>query len=115
DLFGIRTPSTETNAGSLSGGNQQKLALARALESSPHVILLEEPTQGIDVNAKAEIRILVQKLAHEDGMTVVVATSEFEELLGLADVIHVMCLGRLVATMAADEATYAQILHHALP
>jgi ABC-type sugar transport system ATPase subunit len=115
DVFGIRTPSTETPAGSLSGGNQQKVALARALESGPNVILLEEPTQGIDVNAKAEIRILVQNLAHEDGMTVVVATSEFEELLGLADVIHVMCLGRLVATMSADEATYAQILHHALP
>jgi ABC-type sugar transport system ATPase subunit len=115
DVFGIRTPSTETPAGALSGGNQQKVALARSLESRPNVILLEEPTQGIDVNSKAEIRILVQRLAHEDGMTVVIATSEFEELLGLADVIHVMCLGRLVATMSADEATYAQILHHALP
>jgi ABC-type sugar transport system ATPase subunit len=79
------------------------------------VILLEEPTQGIDVNAKAEIRNLILRLAHDDGLAVVVATSEFEELLGLADVIHVMCLGRMVATMPAEEATYAQILHHALP
>jgi ABC-type sugar transport system ATPase subunit len=113
--FAVRTPSTETPAGSLSGGNQQKIALARAIESSPTVILLEEPTQGIDVNAKAEIRIMIQRLAHEEGLSVVVATSEFEELLGLADVIHVMCLGRVVARMAAADATYAQILHHALP
>jgi ABC-type sugar transport system ATPase subunit len=113
--FNIRTPSAEALAAGLSGGNQQKVALARAFESEPAAILLEEPTQGIDVNAKAEIRNLILRLAHDDGLAVVVATSEFEELLGLADVIHVMCLGRMVATMSAEEATYAQILHHALP
>jgi ABC-type sugar transport system ATPase subunit len=115
ETFGVRTPSTEALAGGLSGGNQQKVALARAFESTPKVILLEEPTQGIDINAKAEIRNLMRRLAREEGVAIVVATSEFEELLGLADEIHVMCLGRLVATMSADEATYARILHHALP
>jgi ABC-type sugar transport system ATPase subunit len=115
DLFSVRTPSTEALAGGLSGGNQQKLALARALESVPRVLLLEEPTQGIDINAKVEIRHLIQRLAEEQQVAVVVATSEFEELLGLADVIHVMCLGRLIATMSAAEASYTQILHHALP
>jgi ABC-type sugar transport system ATPase subunit len=115
ETFNIRTPSSEALAAGLSGGNQQKVALARAFESEPAAILLEEPTQGIDVNAKAEIRNLILRLAHEDGLAVIVATSEFEELLGLADVVHVMCLGRLVATMSAEEATYAQILHHALP
>jgi ABC-type sugar transport system ATPase subunit len=115
DMFGVRTPSTESLAGGLSGGNQQKLALARALESGPHVLLLEEPTQGIDVNSKAEIRDLIQRLVAERSLGVVVATSEFEELLGLADVIHVMCLGRVVETMGAEEATYARILHAALP
>ncbi len=114
-LFAVRTPSAEALAGGLSGGNQQKLALARAFESTPRVVLLEEPTQGIDINAKAEIRYLIRRLAREDGLAVVVATSEFEELLGLADVIHVMCLGRLVATLPAEEATYAKILEHALP
>jgi ABC-type sugar transport system ATPase subunit len=113
--FAIRTPSTESLAGGLSGGNQQKVALARAFESAPRVILLEEPTQGIDINAKAEIRNLVRRLARDDGVAVVIATSEFEELLGLADEIHVMRLGQLVATMPADEATYARILDHALP
>jgi ABC-type sugar transport system ATPase subunit len=114
-LFSIQTPNMETLASSLSGGNQQKLALARALESSPRVLLLEEPTQGIDINAKDEIRLLIQRLADEERVAIVIATSEFEELLELADVIHVMCLGRLVATMPAAEASYAAILHHALP
>jgi ABC-type sugar transport system ATPase subunit len=115
ETFGVRTPSTEALAGGLSGGNQQKVALARAFESKPKVILLEEPTQGIDINAKAEIRNLMRRLAREENVAIVVATSEFEELLGLADEIHVMCLGRLVTTMQAGEATYARILHHALP
>jgi ABC-type sugar transport system ATPase subunit len=115
DTFAVRTPSTEALAGGLSGGNQQKVALARAFESKPKVILLEEPTQGIDINAKAEIRNLMRRLAREDHVAIVVATSEFEELIGLADEIHVMRLGRLVTTMPAEEATYARILHHALP
>ena len=115
NLFGIRPPSTEVLAGGLSGGNQQKVALARALEAAPRVLLLEEPTQGIDVNAKAEIRILVERLVSEQGVSVVLATSEFEELLVLADVIHVMRLGRLVASLRGEEATYSSILHHALP
>jgi ABC-type sugar transport system ATPase subunit len=115
ETFAVRTPSTEALAGGLSGGNQQKVALARAFESKPKVILLEEPTQGIDINAKAEIRNLMRRLAREENVAIVVATSEFEELLGLADEIHVMRLGRLVTTMQAAEATYAGILHHALP
>jgi ABC-type sugar transport system ATPase subunit len=115
DTFGVRTPSSESLAGGLSGGNQQKVALARAFESRPKVILLEEPTQGIDINAKAEIRNLMRRLAREERVAIVVATSEFEELLGLADEIHVMRLGRLVATMPAGEATYTAILQHALP
>jgi ABC-type sugar transport system ATPase subunit len=115
ELFSVRTPSTEALAGGLSGGNQQKLALARAFESTPRLVLLEEPTQGIDINAKAEIRHLIRELAREEGLAVVLATSEFEELLGLADVVHVMCLGRVVATLTAEEATYAKILQHALP
>jgi ABC-type sugar transport system ATPase subunit len=99
----------------LSGGNQQKIALARALEAAPKVLLLEEPTQGIDVNAKAEIRALIERLVSDEGVTVVLATSEFEELLDLADVIHVMRLGQLVASVRGEEATYRAILHHALP
>lgn len=115
EAFSISTPSAEALAGGLSGGNQQKLALARAFESKPGVLMLEEPTQGIDINSKAEILHLIQQLARERGLGVVVATSEFEELLEVADVIHVMRLGEIVATMRAEEAKYADILHAALP
>jgi ABC-type sugar transport system ATPase subunit len=115
DAFSIRTPGTETAAGTLSGGNQQKVALARALEGGPRVLLVEEPTQGIDVNAKREIRALLERLVEDGTRAVVVATSEFEELLGLADTINVMCLGRLTATLDGDRASYRDILTHALP
>jgi len=100
-------------AGTLSGGNQQKVALARAVISSPQVILVDEPTQGIDVNAKAEVRALLGRLATEDGRSVIIATSEFEDLVGLADVIHVLCRGELVATLDRS-APYEEILRHAL-
>jgi ABC-type sugar transport system ATPase subunit len=114
ELLGVRPPSAEALAAGLSGGNQQKVALARGLESAPRVLLLEEPLQGIDVNAKAEIQDLIRWLAGE-GLTIVVATSDFEDVIGLADVVHVMCLGRLVTSIPGDRATYGEILRHALP
>lgn len=114
DLFGIQPASTQALAAGLSGGNQQKMALARSLESKPRVLLLEEPLQGIDVNSKVEIRGLIEWLASE-GVAVAVATSDFEDLIGLADVVHVMCLGRLAATLPGEEITYEAILRHALP
>ena len=115
EAFGIRPSNIEILAGNLSGGNQQKLALARALVSKPEVLLLDEPTQGIDVAAKAEILALIRQLVQEHGFGVVVASSEFEELLAVADVIHVMSRGRLVETFPTNEADYERILHAALP
>ncbi len=115
EAFGIRPSNTEILAGNLSGGNQQKLSLARALVSKPEVLLLDEPTQGIDVAAKAEILALIRQLVQEHGFGVVVASSEFEELLAVADVIHVMSRGRLVETFPTEEADYERILHAALP
>ena len=115
DALGIRPANTEILAGNLSGGNQQKLALARALVSKPSVLLLDEPTQGIDVAAKAEILALIRQLVQDVGFGVVVASSEFEELLAVADLIHVMSQGRLVATFPGAEADYERILHAALP
>jgi ABC-type sugar transport system ATPase subunit len=110
----VRPPNLRALVGTLSGGNQQKVALARALASHARILLLEEPTQGIDINAKAEIRALIRQLAAE-GRSVVVATSEFEDLADLADVVHVMCLGELRTTLTADEVTYEEVLRHALP
>jgi ABC-type sugar transport system ATPase subunit len=115
DQFEIRPNSLKTIARNLSGGNQQKVALARAWVSLPTVLLLEEPTQGIDVNAKEEVRALIEWLARGQGVGVLIATSEFDDILDLADVIHVMCLGRIVATLPGLNATYADVLQHALP
>ena len=115
DQFEIRPRSLSAIVSNLSGGNQQKVALARAWVSLPTVLLLEEPTQGIDVNAKEEVRALIEWLARDQGVGVLVATSEFDDILDLADVVHVMCLGRIVATLPGQNATYADILQHALP
>ncbi len=113
-MLDIRPAAPEMRIAALSGGNQQKVALARAFEGNARVLLVEEPTQGIDVAAKAEIHRLLARLAAERGCAVLIATSEFEELLGLADAIHVMRAGRIVKTLTRDEATYPVILEHAL-
>ena len=115
DQFEIRPRSFNAMVSNLSGGNQQKVALARSWVSLPAVLLLEEPTQGIDVNAKEEVRALIEWLARDQGVGVLVATSEFDDILDLADVIHVMCLGRIVATLPGQNATYRDILQRALP
>jgi ABC-type sugar transport system ATPase subunit len=110
----VRPRNTETRIGSLSGGNQQKIAIARALEGDARVLLIEEPTQGVDVGAKAEIHALLRRVAAEKDCVVIIATSEFEELIGLADDIHVMRQGRIVANFSGAEATYHRILENAL-
>jgi ABC-type sugar transport system ATPase subunit len=115
ETFDIRGGGPETVAGDLSGGNQQKVAIARVIQARPRFLLLEEPTQGIDVHAKAEIRELVERLVHEEGLGALIASSEFEDLLGYANVIHVMRLGRIVATLDGHETTYGQILDASLP
>jgi ABC-type sugar transport system ATPase subunit len=114
EAFDVRPRDPRRLVRTLSGGNQQKVALARALASNARILLLEEPTQGIDVNAKADIRALIRRLASE-GRSVVVATSEFEDLPELADVVHVMRLGEHRATLTATEVTYERVLHAALP
>ncbi|HTV31436.1 MAG TPA: ATP-binding cassette domain-containing protein [Xanthobacteraceae bacterium] len=97
----------------MSGGNQQKVAIARALEGHARVLLIEEPTQGVDVGAKAEIHKLLRRVAAESDY-VVIATSEFEELIGLVDEVHVMREGRIVANFPGAEATYHRILENTL-
>jgi rhamnose transport system ATP-binding protein len=111
--LGVKTPSVFTPVRSLSGGNQQKVALARWLAIEPKVLILDEPTQGIDVGAKAEIYHLVEKLA-EDGVAVLMISSELPEILGLSDRVAVMRGGRIVATLDRAEATQERILEFAL-
>jgi ribose transport system ATP-binding protein len=96
----------------LSGGNQQKVALAKWLDASPKVLLLDEPTRGVDIGAKEEIYRVIQRLA-DDGMACVVISSEMNELLGLCHRIGVMRQGRLAAILDGPTATEDQVMHAA--
>jgi ribose transport system ATP-binding protein len=109
----IKTPSTETIVKNLSGGNQQKIVLAKWLAKKPKVLLLDEPTRGIDVNAKSEIYKLIKQLAAE-GMGIVVVSSELPEILAVSDRVLVMCEGELTANIHISEATEATILKYAI-
>jgi ribose transport system ATP-binding protein len=110
--FGIRTGSLDIPASSLSGGNQQKLALAKVLQPSPRVVVLDEPTRGVDVGAKRDIYFLIQRLARE-GKAVIVISSELIELIGICHRIAVMRAGALQATLAADQLTEEALIAHA--
>ena len=97
----IKTPSVSVEVGSLSGGNQQKVALARWLSTSPAVLILDEPTQGVDVGAKAEIHALMQDLA-ERGLAIIMISSELPEILGMSDRIAVMRAGTVRGVLTRD-------------
>ncbi|HEV7257225.1 MAG TPA: sugar ABC transporter ATP-binding protein [Bosea sp. (in: a-proteobacteria)] len=112
DEFGIRTGSLSVKASALSGGNQQKLALAKVLHPKPRVLVLDEPTRGVDVGAKREIYFLIHALARQ-GLAVVVISSELIELIGLAHRVAVMRGGRLVATVEGAEMTEETMIAHA--
>lgn len=105
----IKTPSPATDVEKLSGGNQQKVLLARCLLTKPHVLLLDEPTRGIDVGAKAEIYTLIGELA-QGGAGIIIASSELPELLSMCDRILVLAEGRLTAELTRAEATQERIM-----
>jgi rhamnose transport system ATP-binding protein len=109
----IKTPSVEMETGSLSGGNQQKVALARWLAIDPSVLILDEPTQGVDVGSKSEIHSLMADLA-ERGLAIVMISSELPELLGMSDRIAVMRGGTICGTLDRKDATQQSILSLAL-
>jgi len=109
----IKTPSVTAEVGSLSGGNQQKVALARWLSTEPDVLILDEPTQGVDVGAKAEIHALIQELA-ERGLAIIMISSELPEVLGMSDRVAVMHAGTLSGVLSRAEATQDRILALAL-
>ncbi len=109
----IKTPSVRTAVGELSGGNQQKVALARWLAIEPAVLMLDEPTQGIDIGAKAEIHEIMERLA-EKGIAIVMMSSDLPELLAMADRIAVMRRGALAGILGRDEATAQTVMTLAL-
>jgi erythritol transport system ATP-binding protein len=105
----IASARPEIRIGALSGGNQQKVVIARALLTRPRVLLLDEPTRGIDVGAKAELRALVRRLA-EGGVGIVFVSSDLEEVLGVADRIVVLSNGRVTGCFAAREASHEALV-----
>lgn len=111
--FAIKTPAIFNPVSTLSGGNQQKVALSRWLATNPSVLILDEPTQGIDVGAKAEIHTLMGELAAQ-GMAIVMISSELPEILGMSDRIAVMRSGTIGGVLDRAEATQEGILAMAL-
>jgi rhamnose transport system ATP-binding protein len=111
--FAIKAPSLDTPVGHLSGGNQQKVALARWLATRPSVLILDEPTQGVDVGAKAEIHRLIVDLAAE-GLAILMISSEMPEILGMSDRIAVMRGGTIVGRLDRAAATQERLLALAL-
>jgi len=103
DTVGLRPPNVRRDAGEYSGGNQQKVVIAKWLGRRPRLIVLDEPTRGVDVGAKAEIHRLVRELADE-GAAVLVVSSDLPELLDLSDVVHVVRDGRVAGTLSGPEA-----------
>jgi D-xylose transport system ATP-binding protein len=106
----IKTPSVEQKAGNLSGGNQQKVVLGKWLMTKPKVLILDEPTRGIDVGAKIEIYNIMNRLV-EDGVCIIMISSELPEILGISDRILVMRAGRLVGDLPWREATQEKVMY----
>lgn len=112
DRLAIKTPSLRTRVRQLSGGNQQKAVLARWLHAECRILLVDEPTRGVDVGAKREIHDRLRELAGR-GVAIVVVSSELPEILSLSDRILVMREGRVTASLEAESASEERIMHHA--
>ncbi|MBB4905549.1 multiple monosaccharide ABC transporter ATP-binding protein [Actinophytocola algeriensis] len=111
DALRIKTPSVAAGARTLSGGNQQKVVLAKWMFTEPDVLILDEPTRGVDVGAKYEIYTIVNSLA-EQGKAVLVISSELPELLGLCDRIYTLSAGRITGEVPREEATQERLMEY---
>ena len=109
DKLKTKCPSVEQNVGNLSGGNQQKVLLSKWMFTNPDILILDEPTRGIDVGAKYEIYCIINQLIAE-GKSVIMISSELPEVLGMCDRIYVMNEGRMVGELAAEEASQEAIM-----
>lgn len=108
----IKTPSSKTLIQSLSGGNQQKVIISRWLANNPDILIMDEPTRGIDVGAKYEIYQIMIQLAKQ-GKAIIMISSEMPELIGVSNRIMVMCNGRITGEVSGDEATQENIMQYA--
>jgi len=105
----IKTPSIEQKVGNLSGGNQQKVSLAKWLFVKPEILILDEPTRGIDVGAKFEIYTIMNRLI-EQGMSIMMISSELPEILGMSDRVYIVSAGRISGELPIEEATQEKIM-----
>ncbi len=108
----VKTSALDMNAATMSGGNQQKVVIAKWLATQPRLLIIDEPTRGIDVGTKAEVHRLLSELAGE-GLAILMISSELPEVLGMADRVLVVCEGRLTADIARGDATPENVMHAA--
>ena len=108
----IKTPTVEQKVGNLSGGNQQKVSLGKWLFVKPDILILDEPTRGIDVGAKYEIYMIMNKLV-EQGMSIIMISSELPEVLGMSDKIYIVSSGKIAGELPIEEATQEKIMQMA--
>ena len=113
DDIGVKAPSIEQKVNNLSGGNQQKVQIAKWLYVSPKVLILDEPTRGIDVGAKYEIYSLMNEMV-DKGMAVIMISSELPEVLGMSDRLYVMSEGQITGELTAEEATEEKVMKMAI-
>lgn len=111
DSMGIKCSSIEQHAGNLSGGNQQKVVLSKWIFTEPEVLILDEPTRGIDVGAKYEIYTIINRLV-EEGKSVILISSELQEVIAMSDRIYVMNEGLIMGELSKEEATQENIMKH---
>jgi ABC-type sugar transport system ATPase subunit len=111
--MGIKSPDTDFLVMNLSGGNQQKVSVSKAIALNPKLLILDEPTRGVDVNAKAEIHRIISRMASE-GLTIVMISSELPELIGMCDRIYVMKDGTVAGCFEKRPFNQEDILHIAL-
>ncbi|MCI1210147.1 MAG: ATP-binding cassette domain-containing protein, partial [Treponema sp.] len=109
----IKVSAPETAISSLSGGNQQKVIIASWLASRPAVLILDEPTRGIDVGAKSEIYLMMNALTAQ-GVSIIMISSELPELIHMSDRVAVMCDGRITAILEQKEVSQETIMQHAV-
>ena len=109
----VKTPNQKEKIGNLSGGNQQKCVLAKILNTDCEVLLIDEPTRGVDIGAKREIYQVLADLADKDGMAIIMVSSELPEVIGLSDRVLVMRDGRITGEFSRDEVSEEKIMHAA--
>ena len=108
----VKAPSMDTEISKLSGGNQQKVLLARWMLCNPEIMILDEPTRGIDVGAKYEIYKLITEIVKEN-KAVIMVSSELPELIGMCDRIYIMCQGRITGCITKEEFSQETIMKFA--